>query len=238
MRKLVLAVVMLVATGTSAMAGGSIKDAPIVVAPTWEGAYVGIQVGGAWADWGYSNGISDVGVFVPPGVPLGGFDGEGFTGGIHAGYNRQTGSFVYGLEVDVSWSNADVSRDFVAGILPFTLKSSLESYGTVRARAGYARERMLVYATGGFAWGATKLSVSSPGALAGPFSTDDTTVHIGWTAGAGMEWLMSSQWTLGVEYKHIDLGSETLALQFPLGTVTTSTELVIDEVTLRLSRKF
>ena len=50
--------------------------------------------------------------------------------------------------------------------------------------------------------------------------------------------MLSSQWVLGVEYKHIDLGSEKFNFEFPLAPVTASSDLVLDEVTLRLSRKF
>ena len=167
MRKLALAVAMFVATGTSALAGGSIKDAPIA-APIWEGAYVGLQIGGLWSDWNASNAISDPGIgpFTDPGFPLGGFDGAGVTGGIHVGYNRQMGSFVGGFEVDLNFTNADDTRNFLAvGVppgLPLTIKQSVNSYGTVRARAGYARDRMLVYATGGFAWAAVEFDLTSP----------------------------------------------------------------------------
>lgn len=243
MRKLALGVAMLVATGTSALAGGSIKDGP-GAGPAWTGYYAGIQVGAASADWNYSNAISTPGVgpFAAPGFPLGGFDGSGLVGGVHAGYNSQRGNLLAGIEVDVNWSNLDETRNFLAvGIapgLPFTLKSSLESYGTVRGRLGYAEDRMLIYATGGFAWAASQADIVSPGQFSGPFATSDHNVHVGWTAGAGIDFRLNPQWVLGLEYKHIDLGKETYNFTFPAATVATSTDLVLDEVTLRLSRKF
>ncbi len=247
MRKLALAVAMLVVTGTSALADGSIKDAPVVVAPTWEGAYVGLQIGGLWADWNSSNAISDPGIgpFTDPGFPLGGFDGSGVTGGMHFGFNHQMGSFVGGFEVDLNFTNADDTRNFLAvGVppgLPLTIKQSIDSYGTVRARAGYARDRVLVYATGGVAWAAVESSLTSPGQFAGPFATGDRHMLTGWTAGAGVSYMISPQWLLALEYKHIDLGDKAYTYTFPFagGTpVTTHIDLVMDEVTLRLSRKF
>src|SRR5262245_45001824 len=133
MRKLALMMAIFVATGTSALADGSSKKAAAVATPSWEGAYVGIQVGGAWSDWSYSNAKADLwaGPFAYSGFPLGDFDAAGFTGGIHVGYNRQWGRVVGGLEADINWTNADDSRGYRAGILPFTLKTSIESYGTV-----------------------------------------------------------------------------------------------------------
>jgi outer membrane immunogenic protein len=243
MRKLALAVAVLVATGTSALAGGSIKDVPAVAAPTWEGTYVGVQVGGVWSDWSYSNATADLyyGPFAYDGFPLGGLDGAGFTGGVHLGYNRQWGRVVGGIEADINWTNADDSREFRAGFLPFKLKSSIESYGTVRARLGVVHDRMLIYATGGFAWGSTEAEITSPGSgfsFSYPFVTSDNALHVGWTAGGGVQVMLGQQWFLGVEYKHIDLGNEKLTFDFPLASGTTSTDLVLDEVTLRLSRRF
>jgi outer membrane immunogenic protein len=243
MRKLALAVAILVATGASALADGSMKKNVPAATPTWEGTYVGVQVGGVWSDWSYSNATADLyyGPFAYDGFPLGGLDGAGFTGGIHVGYNRQWGRIVGGFEVDLNWTNADDSREFVAGFLPFKLKTSIESYGTARARLGVVHDRMLIYATGGFAWGSTSAEITSPGSgfwFSNPFVTSDSAFHVGWTAGGGVQVMLGQQWLLGVEYKHIDLGSEKFTFEFPLANVTTSSDLVIDEVTLRLSRRF
>lgn len=249
MRKLGLAMAMVIAAGTSALADGtrgSMKDVPIAI-PLWTGTYVGVQAGALWTDWDFGNATSTPGVgpFAGAGFPLGGFDNTAFTGGLHVAYNRQTGSFVAGIEVDVNWTNAEESRNFVAvGVppgLPFNLKTSIDSYGTVRGRAGYAMGPMLLYATGGFAWASSEATINSPGQFAGPFNTSDRNYHIGWTAGAGVDYMLSSQWIVSVEYKHIDLGDETYRFTFPFagGTpVTAKADIVMDEVTLRVSRKF
>jgi outer membrane immunogenic protein len=243
MRRLSWGAIIVITSCSMAFADGSVKDGPAPASP-WSGFYVGGQAGAAWANWDVGNAISTPGVgpFADPGFPLGEFDGSGAVAGVHAGFNRQIGSIVVGLEADISWSGADSSRDFIAaGIgpgLPLTVENTLEYYGTLRARVGLARERLLVYATGGFAWASSKTSITSPGQLAGPFATSDRNTHSGWTAGLGADFMMDSRWILGFEYKHMDLGSENYAFTFPLADVNASTDLVLDEVTLRAKHRF
>jgi outer membrane immunogenic protein len=83
---------------------------------------------------------------------------------------------------------------------------------------------VLLYGTGGLAYGGVKAStaifqsnndcVFFPGsclqgstASAGSFSQ----TRAGWTAGAGLEWLFATKWSAKVEYLHYDLGSVTFA---------------------------
>jgi outer membrane immunogenic protein len=82
----------------------------------------------------------------------------------------------------------------------------------------------LAYGTGGLAYGGVKASTSivqtnndcsftpdvciqSTAAAAGAISQ----TRIGWTAGAGAEWLFAPQWSAKVEYLYYDLGSVTFA---------------------------
>jgi len=213
-------------------------------APRWSGVHVGVQGGIASTDWNLSNAISTPGVgpFAGAGFPLGGFDDSGVTGGVHAGASYQMGSLVFGIEVDMNWTNAEATRDFVAvGIapgLPFTVTNSLEHYGTLRGRVGMTWDTLHLYATGGFAWGTSKTSVVSPGQFNGPFSTSDSNNHTGWTLGGGAEFFIAPNVIVGIEYKHVNLGSEVYTLDFPAGVVATSADLKIDEVTARLKYKF
>ncbi len=245
MRKLPLVTAAILAASVSAASaqGRSYKDyepAP----PRWSGLYVGVQGGVAWTDWNLSNAISTPGVgpFAAPGFPLGSFNDSGVVGGLHVGANYQTGGFVLGIEADINWADAESSRDFVAvGIapgLPFKLTNSLEHYGTLRGRLGVTWEGLHLYGTGGFAWGTSKVNVTSSGQFNGPFATSDSSSHTGWTAGVGAEYFIAPNVIVGVEYKHIDLGREKYTLDFPAGVVNTSADLTIDEVTARLKYKF
>ncbi|GEP00437.1 outer membrane protein [Methylobacterium haplocladii] len=95
---------------------------------------------------------------------------DGFVGGGQIGYNYQftPGSgFVVGVEADAQYADFGRDRNRFAfataaggGIIPGTTVfnpsglSGLDYFGTVRGRLGYAFDRTLVYATGGFAYGA------------------------------------------------------------------------------------
>jgi outer membrane immunogenic protein len=87
----------------------------------------------------------------------------------------------------------------------------LEWFGTVRGRAGWAATpQVLLYATGGLAYG----SIKSTGALVGftpagiavvsVGSATDT--RVGWTVGAGIEGMITRNWTAKLEYLYMDLG--------------------------------
>jgi len=245
MRSFWLATAILAATVSTASAQGrSMKDNAPEPAQ-WSGFHVGVQGGGAWADWHLDNLVSTpaVGPFTSPGFPVGGFDDSGFVGGVNIGVSIQTGSLVFGIEADFNWSNVEASGDFVAvGIspgLPLNITNTLDHYGTVRGRVGMTWDGMLLYATGGLAWGTSKTAITSPGQFAGPFATSDSSRHTGWTAGGGAEFMIAPNVIVGVEYKHIDLGSKDVAFDFPLATVVNSSvDITIDEVTARLKYKF
>ena len=73
---------------------------------------------------------------------------------------------------------------------------------TVRGRAGYAFDRILIYGTGGGAFGNVQAGVRR----AGPFSSSTQT---GWTAGAGVEFAFTPNLTAKVEYLYVDLGNQS-----------------------------
>ena len=138
---------------------------------TWTGFYLGANAGYGWGEADYSSDI------------------DGFLGGIQAGYNFQlSGPFVIGVEADIQYSNIESSV--------FTL----DYFGTVRARAGFAVDQFLLYGTGGLAYGRGTYEL-------GGLSNDQT--NIGWTVGDGAEYAIDMNWSVKAEYLYVDLGSET-----------------------------
>jgi outer membrane immunogenic protein len=84
----------------------------------------------------------------------------------------------------------------------------------VRGRVGYAWDRLLIYGTGGLAYGGLRLagtmtdagsSIGFPFSGTSPFSV--SSVKGGWTAGAGVEGEIVKNWTWKLEYLYVDLGS-------------------------------
>jgi outer membrane immunogenic protein len=85
---------------------------------------------------------------------------------------------------------------------------NVDWFGTVRGRVGYAFDRALVYATGGFAYGNVDTSLSAP-AAPGTFERRNGT-QVGFVAGGGLEYKIMPKWSLKAEYQYVDLGSERL----------------------------
>ncbi len=155
--------------------------APAYVAPSlpsWTGFYVGLNAG-------YGFGTADW-------TALGGDpEPSGFLVGGTLGYNLQTGSWVWGIEGDLAWANMDDS------VGPRT--SEITWFGTARGRIGYAGwGSMMPYITAGAAFAGVENSV-------GAASVSET--RVGWTAGAGLEYMVWTNWSVKFEYLYADLGA-------------------------------
>ncbi|MBT3070591.1 porin family protein [Rhodomicrobium sp. Az07] len=223
MKKIILGVASVVALSSSAFAadlykGGSLKDAPVYEAPaTWTGFYLGVH-------GGYGFGDLDGRVYYNPGTPVYDiadkqktqFDG-GFGGG-QIGYNKQISSIVLGIEADISGSAIEGKDTFTtksywgngAGTYSKTFDATVDYFGTVRGRIGYAFGGVLPYVTGGFAWGHVELDNTvfgnGEGAVTDKGNADATLT--GWTAGGGLEAALTGNWSLKTEYLYVDLGDE------------------------------
>lgn len=257
---------------------GSIKDAPVAPAFSWTGGYIGVHGGYGWADWDGNLGTvagcpGPCPDFDPANPPTPGsyttgyvdssrsVSDEGWFGGGQLGYNWQSGVLVFGLEADVSGGNLDASGGpydtdprLSDSVWSKKVDLSLDSFGTVRARLGYANGAVMPYVTGGLAWGKTSGDIAvtyTPNghvdANANPAGTSYASVdetHVGWTIGAGVEWAFAPNWSLKAEYLHIDLGSEDYAFKgltytdAPFDTDNFKSELTVDTVKLGLNYRF
>ncbi|WP_134500938.1 outer membrane protein [Microvirga pakistanensis] len=174
-----------------------------IIAPvpvfTWTGFYVGGQVGYAWGE-------SDTGLFVgtTPVVFTTSDDSDldGFVGGVHAGYNVQFGSFVVGVEADIEAAGIDNDVTFTTANFSIARSSEINFQGSLRARAGVAFDRALIYATGGLAFANFESSYEISDALGviGTDSFDET--QWGWTLGAGVEYAFTNNLTARIEYRY------------------------------------
>ena len=197
--------------GTLLVATMSILSASAVFAQDFEpgewwspdpfsGAYIGMNAGWvrAWAD----QTVTSLGGPFPVTVRTSSED-DGFAAGLHAGYNWQFGSAVYGFETDFSYMDVDPS--FTPPVGP-TIRASYDFFGTVRGRLGWAFENVLFYGTGGFAYAGVDHEFLT-GPVAGNFSDHD--VVPGWTAGGGTEWAIDPYTFLRVEALYVDLEDTT-----------------------------
>lgn len=161
----------------------------------WTGFYAGLQAGYGFGetDHEFSNG-----------APSGESDLDGFVGGGHAGWLGQSGSLVYGLEVDGEYASGDGAFTNGAGITSQGA-ADIDWLASARARLGVAYGPWLPYVTGGAAFGGFDFAGGPAG---GPLTTFEST-EIGWTAGGGLERLLSERVSAGVEYRYTDFGDET-----------------------------
>jgi outer membrane immunogenic protein len=176
------------------------KAAPPMYAPApvydWSGFYVGVNAGVGWANSGNVT-VHD------PNPAIGNqsvniSSRSGFIGGGGLGYNFQSGEFVYGLEADIQYANIGSSINWGPyGRLGVSSGGSGEYFGTVRARAGYAIDRTLLFVTGGLAYGGLNSS---------PFGGNATS-NVGYALGGGVEYAFTQHWTAKVEALYINLSN-------------------------------
>jgi high affinity Mn2+ porin len=159
----------------------------------WTGFYIGGHFGYGGGSLGPgTNPLPEQGVVFPHSV-------TGLIGGYQAGYNRELPNHVVlGIEADASFSSP---LDGPA-LTPAPFNTGLDYVGTVRGRVGYAFGRLMPYATGGFAWGHSQFNLND-GASKVVATLGQN--QAGWTAGAGVEFAVSGNWSAKVEYDYIDL---------------------------------
>lgn len=160
---------------------------------------------------------------------------DGIVGGLQVGYNwTLSRSFVAGLEADIqgaglkgtdtTWTAGPVAQIGCGGAPgntcwiynATTATRALDYIGTLRLRAGWlATPGLLLYATGGLAFGGARLDVLSNGNDAQCWNctfpiagrTGASRILLGWTAGAGVEWMLGPKLSVKAEYLRYDLGS-------------------------------
>ncbi len=162
----------------------------------WTGFYLGVQGGYGWGD---SSGTQNAGGALFPVVPYT-INPSGFIGGGHVGFNYQTGSTVLGIEGDLEGSGLDGLSNFSASGQNYSFDAAADTLVSVRGRVGFAHDRYLVYGTGGVAWG----HVTAPPDAVGNNTLDAW--RTGWTAGAGIEYVLFNNWSANIEYRFTDLG--------------------------------
>lgn len=261
-----------VAFSHSVQAGG-LKDSSGVIVD-WSGLYVGIHAGGGWSR--INNELTDPALLVflldGLGAPTSSrHDIDGFLAGGHIGVQRQFGRWVIGAEATFSGGKLDgrTSSDFGGNInfgfgsLEWDGSSSTQSkvneLFTIVGRLGYASDRWHTYAKAGFASAridvlaatdidfAVCLRACIPlGNIGGAYSSSER--HNGFVLGAGLEYMMTQNVVLGLEYSYIDLQAKThegltsIAINgAPLGAIDSKMRVdpdAIHAITARLSLKF
>lgn len=111
-----------------------------------------------------------------------------------------------------------------------SLSEKLQWFGTVRGRVGPTiTPTILAYVTGGLAFGGVSATDTVAGTnIVGPQGVNGSTLvpvagtfgnsatRVGWTVGAGVEGVVSGNWTAKLEYLYLDLGSVSGSFVTPI----------------------
>ncbi|HTU10989.1 MAG TPA: outer membrane beta-barrel protein [Allosphingosinicella sp.] len=144
-------------------------------------------------------------------TPADGCDGDrnGIEGGIHAGFDVQTGGgFVIGGVVDYTRTRLrDSVSAFSTTPARYTMTRRLRDVMTIRARAGFASGPTLFYATGGLAYGNIRNSFSTSN-TANSFTDNGNEHGWGYVFGGGVERKLGSNFSVGLQYlyRSVDAG--------------------------------
>ena len=217
----------------------------------WAGFYVGAHGGYGWANAENAH-PDETGFFffAPEPRQAATFDQslDGWMAGGHFGLNYQARQWVLGFEGAVTWTGLKGSSTGVFAALgadPAAIyETKLDWLATLTPRLGWDFGQWLPYLKGGLALGqvTSKLSLQKGNMLhPAPQTFQETNNHLGWTAGAGVEYRMSQSWIAGLEYNYVDLGSERYGGHTangngqPSGAGEYDVELTSHSVLLRLS---
>jgi outer membrane immunogenic protein len=208
----------------------------------WSGLFVGPQAGCATANTGWTFPIDSY--FTLPDSnrsfhpdPVGCFVGG------HIAWNRQIGALVIGGEFTLNRTSVDETRyGAFASIFPDDrFETSIDRYGTLTARLGYALERTMFYAVAGYARGNAEYRAISGPPGSGVVGEVEDQVD-GWTAGGGLEYQLDDNISIGLQYDFVRFNGNTHSIS-TTGTpssdpfVLKTHDIGVHSVAVRLSIK-
>src|SRR5690348_3186769 len=192
------------------------KAAPVAVAP-WTGFYVGAHAG-----FGFGNKKFFDNFPTPDGELDADSNINGWIGGLQAGYNYQFNRLLLGAEGEFTWGGIDNTF----GCFSFgdqVCSARAEWIASLTGRIGAVFGPTLLYVKGGPAWvhdaitdratcaGTQPVFRAGISAVCGStFFGHDT--RLGWTVGGGIEYLFQPNWSLRIEYDHMDFGRRSMDL--------------------------
>jgi outer membrane immunogenic protein len=204
------------------------KAPPIAMAAyDWSGFYIGLNGGGGWShtNWTLGNGLSE-----------GSTNANGGTVGGQVGYRWQTGPVVFGVEAQGNW--ADLSGDNTSQLFADRNHTKIDAFGLFTGQIGYTFNNVLLYAKGGAAVVDDKYDVY--GIPSNLLLATASETRWGGTVGVGFEYGFAPNWSAGLEYDHIFLGTNTNNLTTPVGALFNAESISqnVDLFTARINYRF
>jgi outer membrane immunogenic protein len=238
MRRFLLGTLGVVAMAAPALAADlPVKAPPPVVIPmyNWSGFYIGGNGG-----WGQSDSCWNV--FTPAGAifPDVCHDKSGGIVGGQIGYRWQlpNNHFVIGVEAQGDW--ADLKNSRISSFDPtLTLDTKLDGLGLFTGQFGFAWDTWLWYVKGGAAVTDNSFFINSTATGVGLASVGST--RWGGVIGTGFEYGFTPNWSVGIEYDHLFMGSESTTFAIANPVLTGATNRIsqdVDMITVRFNYRF
>jgi outer membrane immunogenic protein len=213
------------------------KAPPMMAAYDWSGFYVGANGGygsssNCWA-------LNQVGTVSLGTVPDGCHDATGGVAGGQVGYRWQTGVLVAGLEGQGNW--ADLRGSSLSAALGSTVtnQTKIDAFSLFTGQFGYAWNNTLLYVKSGLAVTDNKYQGITTATAAAFDAASET--RVGYSAGVGLEYGFTPNWSLAVEYDHFFMFNSANSFT-TIGTGALSRidtiQQDVDLVTARLNYRF
>jgi outer membrane immunogenic protein len=238
MKNILLGAIGLVATAAPALAADlPVKAPPVYVAPmyNWSGFYIGGNGGWAQSDGCWNVVTAAGGVF--PDIC---HDKSGGIVGGQVGYRWQlpNNHFVIGVEAQGDW--ADLKNSHVSFFDPtLTLGTKVDGLGLFTGQFGFAWDTWLWYMKAGAAVTSNSFFINSTATGVGLASLSST--RWGGTVGTGFEYGFTPNWSVGIEYDHLFMGSSDYSFPIANPVLTGALSRIsqdVDMVTVRVNYRF
>ncbi len=211
---------------------------------SWAGFYIGLNGGG-----GSSHNCWDLGqagaLVVAPSVREGCHDATGGMAGGQIGYRWQASNWVFGVEAQGDWANLTGSNLSLASATvfgaPTTNTTKVDAIGLFTGQVGYAFNNVLWYVKGGAAAAHDKYNGTL--AFVPPVLDQASETRWGGAVGTGVEIGFAPNWSVGVEYDHLFMGTRSINLTLatpPLGGLSRTDDIrqSVDMATVRVNYRW
>jgi outer membrane immunogenic protein len=238
MKKFLLGILGAVAVTAPALAADlPMKAPPPMLAPlyNWSGFYIGANGG-----WGNADNCLNI---IDPVFGLLGDGCHNRSGGVVGGqigwrWQQPGNHFVFGLEAQGDWANLNATRaSLVDPGLTFSTKT--DAIGLFTAQLGFGWDTWLWYFKGGAAVTGNNFTVSDT--LLGVGIAQANSTRWGGVVGTGIEYGFGPNWSVALEYDHLFLDTQDIAVLSPAstfnGTLLHSSQQV-DMITVRFNYRF
>jgi len=133
--------------------------------------------------------------------------------GLQAGYNRQFGRFLLGVELE--GSAADIAGMSRCGLAIYVCDTTIDALGMLSLRGGYTFDRLLLYGKVGGALMHERYKMA-PAPLTPPTVAPTETMtgkawRTGWTVGAGLEYALTPSLSAKTEYNYLSFDGDVKA---------------------------